>query len=83
MKTMTMLEFRRNALAALKEVARGQRILLTYRGKAAVQLVPPPNRPLVEESDPFYQITDLAVDGAGGLTNEEIKRRMRMLNGAL
>ena len=72
MKTMTMLEFRKNALGALKEVARGHEILLTYRGKAAAQLVPPANKPLVDESDPFYQITDLAVDGAGGLTNEEI-----------
>ncbi len=40
MKTVTMLEFRRNAEAVLGRVAKGERVLLSHRGKPAARLEP-------------------------------------------
>lgn len=69
-----MLEFRRNARSALDAVGRGERILLTYRGKAVARLEPVREESVgVSEDDPLLSIEDFAIDGPGGaLTNEEI-----------
>jgi prevent-host-death family protein len=39
-KTVTMLEFRRNAEGVLRRVARGERLVLSHRGKPAARLEP-------------------------------------------
>ena len=70
MKTVSMLEFRRNALAIVKGVQGGQRVMLTYRGKPVARLEPPEVAP--QHGDPFYTLADLA-DGSGrNQTNQEI-----------
>lgn len=76
MKTVSMLEFRRNAQRTLKAVLRGERFLLTYRGKPVARLEPVrPESAEVPEDDPLLRVDDFAVDGAGGpLGNEEIDR---------
>ena len=40
MKTVTMLEFRKNAKGVLHRIAKGERIVLSHRGKAAARLEP-------------------------------------------
>ncbi len=71
-----MLEFRRNARRVLDAVRRGERVLLTYRGKAVARLEPVrPESRAVPEDDPLRRIDDFAVAGPGGpLTNAEIDR---------
>ena len=70
MKSVSMLEFRQNALAIVKGVQKGQRVMLTYRGKPVARLEPPEAFP--QADDPFYTLCDLA-DGSGqNQTNREI-----------
>jgi prevent-host-death family protein len=71
-----MLEFRRNAKRALQAVQRGERVLLTYRGKAVARLVPVSEEvPEVAPDDALLRIEDFAVDGPGGeLANVEVDR---------
>jgi prevent-host-death family protein len=74
MKSITMLEFRRDAQRILKAVGRGQRILLTYRGKPVACLEPVrPQGGSVAEDDALLRVDDFSLDGPGGpLQNEEI-----------
>lgn len=76
MKTLSMVEFRRNARRALEAVRRGERFLLTYRGEPVARLEPVrPEPSAVPEDDPLLRVDDFAVDGAGGpLASEEIDR---------
>jgi antitoxin (DNA-binding transcriptional repressor) of toxin-antitoxin stability system len=74
MNQITMLEFRRNARRALDALRRGERLLLTYRGKPLARLEPVRGTEgAVPDDDPLLRIEEFAVDGPGGvLTNEEI-----------
>jgi prevent-host-death family protein len=73
MKTVSMLEFRRRAEAIVQQVCRGQRLILTYRGKPVARLEPIIESALAQD-DPFYQLHQLA-DGKGkSLSNEEIDK---------
>lgn len=76
METMTMVEFRRDAQRALLRVQRGERLLITYRGKPIARLEPVlPERGAVLDDDPLLRIDDFAVDGPGGrLTNRQMDR---------
>lgn len=40
MKTVTMLEFRQNAEGVLRRIAKGERLVLSHRGKPAARLEP-------------------------------------------
>ena len=69
MKTVTMLEFRRNAEAVLHRVARGERLVLSHRGRPAVRL-----EPLAEAAasdDPFLTIADRAIPSPLGSTDHQ------------
>jgi antitoxin (DNA-binding transcriptional repressor) of toxin-antitoxin stability system len=76
MKTVSMVEFRRDARRWLETVRRGERVLLTYRGEPIARLEPVRAiAATIPEDDPLLRIDDFAVDGPGGpLTNEEIDR---------
>ena len=75
MKTITMLELRQRARSVVREVAAGQRYLVSYRGKTVMKLEPPdPPRSRPPKDDPFYRLAELAEPGAGPLTNEEMDR---------
>lgn len=57
MKTVTMLEFRQHAEGVLRRVAKGERFVLSHRGKPAARLEPlaaPPSTDL--SGDPFLGI---------------------------
>ena len=71
-----MQEFRRDARRALDAVRRGERFLLTYRGRPIARLEPVPATPVGRlEDDPLMRVDDFAVDGPGGrVSNAEMDR---------
>jgi antitoxin (DNA-binding transcriptional repressor) of toxin-antitoxin stability system len=71
MEKVSILEFRRDAVAVIRKVRQGKRLLMTYRGKPVMRLEPiRTNTPDVD--DPFYKIGQLATTAGQPLTNEEI-----------
>ena len=70
MKTVTMLEFRKDAEGVLRRVARGERFVLSHRGKPAARIEPiqtqTPDNPL---SDPFLGVGQRAKPSPKGRTN--------------
>lgn len=73
MKTVTMLEFRRDAEKIIELVAKGQRMLLTYRGKPVMRLEPVQDS-AGDQDDAFYALADLGISIGDGLSNKEIDR---------
>jgi prevent-host-death family protein len=67
MRTVTMLEFRKNAEGILRRVARGERLLLSHRGKPAARLEPL-TRGSVDPGDPFLGIARRAKPSPKGKT---------------
>lgn len=69
MKTVTMLEFRRNASSVLKRLANGERMVLSHRGKPAARLEPIQD-PSVEanKADSFLTIASRAKPSPKGKT---------------
>lgn len=67
-----MLDFRLDAERIIAQVQKGQRMILTRRGKPVARL-----EPIVEEvpaaEDPFYSLSDLAEPG-DSLSNEAIDK---------
>jgi prevent-host-death family protein len=71
MKTISMVDFRLHAEKIIAQVQKGQRMILTCRGKPVARLEPLAQEPL-EADDPFYSLDGLS-DGSGAtLTNEQI-----------
>ena len=71
MKTVSMLEFRRDAENIIRQVQKGQSMLLLYRGRPVMRLEPV--REVVDGDDPFYLLAQHAAEGTS-LDNEEIDR---------
>ena len=62
MKTVSMLEVRKNMGSVIKTLQAGERLLLTYRGKPLARLVPVDGeKPLSLEEDPLFSLPNLAV----------------------
>jgi antitoxin (DNA-binding transcriptional repressor) of toxin-antitoxin stability system len=76
MKTVTMLEFRQNAEGVLRRLARGERFVLSHRGKPAARLEPLTTAPSTDPADdPFLGIARRAKPSPKGKTkHEEIDR---------
>ncbi len=77
MKNVTMLEFRRNAEGILRRVAKGERLVLSHRGKPAARLEPLTNAAAAGDSgtDPFLTIAHRAQPSPKGKTkHSEIDR---------
>lgn len=72
MKTIGMLEFRKNAESILKRAMRGEKLVLSYRGRPVVQLAPY-HAGQINRDDPFYQLAGLS-EPAGTLSNKEMDR---------
>lgn len=69
MKTVTMLEFRKNAESVLRRVAKGERLLLSHRGKPAARLEPvTPTPNAILPDDPFLGIGRRATASPRGKT---------------
>jgi len=69
MKTVTMLEFRKGAEGILRRVAKGERFLLSHRGRPAARLEPVvTNGPGDSPTDPFLTIGQRALPSPKGKT---------------
>ncbi len=73
MATVSMLELRKNAHRILMRAHRGERMVITYRGKALARLEPATAERVCEE-DPFYGISRIAESGGGSLSNRAMDR---------
>ena len=71
MATISMVELRRDAESILQRVGRGERLVLTYRGRPAARLEPF-TESTTSADDPIYRLAELSVDQGGSLTNEEM-----------
>jgi len=60
MKAITMLQFRQDSESIIGLLKRGQRLLLTYRGKPVARLEPVRTKKLHAREDPVFQICQLA-----------------------
>jgi prevent-host-death family protein len=69
MKVVTMLEFRQNAEGVLRRIAKGERLVLSHRGKPAARLEPIAAPTGVDlASDPFLNIRRRATPSPKGKT---------------
>jgi prevent-host-death family protein len=71
MKTVSMLDFRLNAEKIIAQVQKGQRIILTRRGKPVARLEPIIGDTL-NADDPFYSLADLSDRNGESLSNAQI-----------
>lgn len=69
MKTISMLELRKDAENIIRQVQQGEHFVLTYRGKPAARLEPV-KAESISTDDPFYQLSSLADEQGESLTNE-------------
>ena len=77
MKTVTMLEFRKDAEGVLRRIAKGERLVLSHRGKPAARLEPlhAATAPGDAATDPFLAIAHRATPSPKGRTaHEDIDR---------
>ena len=72
MKTISVLEFRKNVQKIIQLAQQGQRMTMTYRGKPVCVLEP--IREDISEDDPFYKLDQLAEKGAEDMSNKDIDR---------
>jgi prevent-host-death family protein len=71
-RTVTMLEFRQNAEGILRRVAKGERFLLSHRGRPAARLEPiASTAPPESVDDPFLKIGHRATPSPKGKTRHE------------
>ena len=70
MKTVSMLELRKNAQEIVEKVERGQPYLLTYRGRPVARIEPIETS--AQKDDPFYSLGELADSEGKSLTNRQI-----------
>jgi antitoxin (DNA-binding transcriptional repressor) of toxin-antitoxin stability system len=69
MKTVTMLEFRKDAKGVLRRIARGERFVLSHRGKPAARLEPLDAPARTDPAgDPFLSIARRARPSPKGKT---------------
>jgi prevent-host-death family protein len=70
MQSISMVEFRHHAQDVVERVRRGQRLMLTYRGKDIARIEPV--EPKTAAGDPFYGLAGLADAEGGSLSNREM-----------
>lgn len=70
MKMVSMLDLRLKTEQIIAQLQKGQRMILTRRGKPVARLEPIGNAEISAE-DPFYSLGQLAEEGLG-LNNSEI-----------
>ncbi len=69
MKTVTMLEFRRDAESVLRRVTKGERFVLSHRGKPVARLEPIGGPSAADAApDPFLTIGQRATPSPKGRT---------------
>lgn len=71
MKTVTMLQFRRNAEGILRRVAKGERFVLSHRGRPTARIEPLAERVADPATDPFLSIGRRARPSLKGKTRHQ------------
>lgn len=71
MKQVTMLQLRKQAQTILRSVAKGERFVLSHRGKPVAMLQPLPEAAPVQENDPFLTIGARATPSPKGPTRHK------------
>jgi len=71
MKTISMLDLRRDAAQIIRQIQAGERLVLTYRGKSVARLEPVLET-AVDADDPFYTLYRLADAEGKSLSNREM-----------
>ncbi len=73
MRRVSLVEFRRNAGSILRRVQRGERLILTSRGRPVVRLEPIRDAAPVRD-DPVYRLADLADERSSSMSNRAMDR---------
>lgn len=73
MKIISLLEFRRNSKKILDFARRGERMIMTFRGKPVCRIEPIEEKK-IDAQDPFYQIGSFAHGGQKSLDNKQIDK---------
>ena len=71
MKSVSVLEFRKNAEKIIRWSRQGKRMVMTYRGRPVMRLEPIQDD-TVSEDDPFLQLDGIAVGKKENLTNRQM-----------
>jgi len=72
MKTITMLEFRRHAQGILRRLAKGERFVLSHRGRPAARLEPVTGSAAADlAKDPFLTVGNRATPSPKGRTRHQ------------
>jgi antitoxin (DNA-binding transcriptional repressor) of toxin-antitoxin stability system len=71
MKTVTMLDMRKDAKRIVERVKRGERLVLSYRGEDSILLEPLRGSPGPDSDDLLFQLADMAEQGES-MSNSEI-----------
>jgi antitoxin (DNA-binding transcriptional repressor) of toxin-antitoxin stability system len=70
-KTVTMLQFRRGAEGILRRIAKGERFVLSHRGRPAARLEPIAGPKSANSVDPFLTISNRATRSPKGKTRHK------------
>ncbi len=71
MKSISVLEFRKNAEKIIRWSKQGKRMIMTYRGRPVIRLEPIQDD-VVDKNDPFLQLEGIAEGKKGNLTNRQM-----------
>jgi antitoxin (DNA-binding transcriptional repressor) of toxin-antitoxin stability system len=71
MKTVTVLEFRKNAEKIIRWSRQGKRMVMTYRGRPVMRLEPVV-QDKVNTDDPFLKLDGIVTGKKSRLTNREM-----------
>jgi antitoxin (DNA-binding transcriptional repressor) of toxin-antitoxin stability system len=71
MKTISVLDFRKNARKIIRWSKQGQRMVMTYRGRPVMRLEPIRDEKVTSD-DPFLQLQGIVVGKGKSLSNKEI-----------
>jgi prevent-host-death family protein len=71
MKIVGMLEFRKDAEGIMRRAMRGERVILSYRGRPVLRLEPL-SRDRAASDDPFFSLPDMADAKGLPLSNRQM-----------
>jgi len=71
MKSISVLEFRKNAEKIIRWSQQGKRMVMTYRGRPAIRLEPIGDE-IPTDEDPFLQLDGLVKSKEDSLSNKDM-----------
>lgn len=71
MKSISLLEFRKNAQKIIRWSKQGKRMIMTYRGRPVMRLEPIQDE-VIDKEDPFLQLEGIAKGAKEDLNNQEM-----------